>query len=411
MIQSVLGILVFIAVPCLFSEARRQISWLVVLSCLLLQFILALLLLKVPFLQSMLLAMNHVVDAIDSAAKQGASYMFGYLGGAPLPFDLNEKGSPLIIAFQVLPVVLVMSALSSVLFYWGVLQKIIQGLGLVLRKTLRLDGLESFVVAASLFFGIVETPLLVRFYFQNMPRSTLFLLLTAGMSTVAGTVMVLYATQLQGILPNPVGHILTASIISLPAAVLMAHLWVPGTVHERTPAPDMGSPASSALDALVKGSEEGIRLMLNIIGMVIVLFASVHLLDQLLQWGLGPGASLQSGIAMAFRPLVWLMGVPVQDIDRAASLLGIKVVFNEFVAYQSMAEQGRAAMSDHSNLVMVYALCGFANFASLGLIMGSIGTLAPERSRDLAQLAPKALLAGLLATCMTGAVVGLISLW
>ena len=406
--QALLGLFVFTAIPILLSESRRQISVRMIIVCLLLQFGIAWLMLKVQFVQSALLSVNSAVKVLEQAALAGSSYMFGYLGGGELPFVADGPGSSFIIAFQVLPIVLVMSALSAILFYWGVLQKVIGGLGYLLQKALRLDGLQTFSVASSVFFGIVEAPLLVRPYFESMSRSTLFLLITAAMSTVAGTVMVLYASQLEGIIANPAGHILVASLISMPAAVLFAQLWVPPVDRHEHHIPPVRSEAQSTLDALVRGTEDGVKLLLNIIGMIVVLFALIYLINAVLGALFGDGISLEYLASILFHPVVWLMGVESGDLAQAAELMSIKLIFNEFVAYQRMAELGPEALSPHSYLILIYAICGFANFASLGLVVGTISTIVPGRTAEVAYLATRALFAGLLATCMTGTVVGLL---
>ncbi|UHQ54013.1 NupC/NupG family nucleoside CNT transporter [Microbulbifer sp. YPW16] len=406
--QGLLGILVFTAIPILLSENRRAISPRMIVACLALQFAIAWVMLRVTWVQDLLLGLNSAVKVLEQAALAGSSYMFGYLGGAELPFEADGPGTSFIIAFQVLPIVLLMSALSAILFYWGILQKIIGGLGFLLQKALRLDGLQTFSVAASVFFGIVEAPLLVRPYFESMSRSTLFLLITAAMSTVAGTVMVLYASQLDGIIANPAGHILVASLVSMPAAVLFAQLWVPPADREQHHIPPVRSEAQSTLDALVRGTEDGVRLLLNIIGMIMVLFALIYLVNALLGALFGEGVTLEYLASFLFHPIVWLMGVDSADLGQAAELMSIKLIFNEFVAYQRIAELGPGALSPHSYLVLVYAICGFANFASLGLVVGTISTIVPGRTAEVAYLATRALFAGLLATCMTGTVVGLL---
>ena len=406
--QALLGLLVFTAIPILLSENRRQISVRMIIVCLLLQFGIAWSMLKIQWIQTALLSVNSAVKVLEQAALAGSSYMFGYLGGGELPFVADGPGSSFIIAFQVLPIVLVMSALSAILFYWGILQKVIGGLGYLLQKALRLDGLQTFSVASSVFFGIVEAPLLVRPYFESMSRSTLFLLITAAMSTVAGTVMVLYASQLEGIIANPAGHILVASLISMPAAVLFAQLWVPPVDREEHHIPPVRSEAQSTLDALVRGTEDGVKLLLNIIGMIVVLFALIYLINSILGALFGDGISLEYLASILFHPVVWLMGVDSADLGQAAELMSIKLIFNEFVAYQRMAELGPEALSPHSYLILIYAICGFANFASLGLVVGTISTIVPGRTAEVAYLATRALFAGLLATCMTGTVVGLL---
>ena len=406
--QALLGLFVFTAIPILLSENRRKISVRMIITCLLLQFAIAWLMLKIQWVQTALLGVNSAVKVLEQAALAGSSYMFGYLGGGELPFVADGPGSSFIIAFQVLPIVLVMSALSAILFYWGILQRVIGGLGYLLQKALRLDGLQTFSVASSVFFGIVEAPLLVRPYFESMSRSTLFLLITAAMSTVAGTVMVLYASQLEGIISNPAGHILVASLISMPAAVLFAQLWVPPADREEHHIPPVRSEAQSTLDALVRGTEDGVKLLLNIIGMIVVLFALIYLINAVLGALFGDGISLEYLASILFHPVVWLMGVDSADLGQAAELMSIKLIFNEFVAYQRMAELGPEALSPHSYLILIYAICGFANFASLGLVVGTISTIVPGRTAEVAYLATRALFAGLLATCMTGTVVGLL---
>ncbi|MEW5249408.1 NupC/NupG family nucleoside CNT transporter [Microbulbifer sp. 2201CG32-9] len=406
--QGLVGILVFTAIPILLSENRRAVSVRLIVVCLLLQFGIAMVMLKVTWVQNALLAVNSAVKVLEQAAIAGSSYMFGYLGGADLPFVADGPGSSFIVAFQVLPIVLVMSALSALLFYWGVLQRVIGALGYLLQKTLRLDGLQTFSVAASVFFGIVEAPLLVRPYFESMSRSTLFLLITAAMSTVAGTVMVLYASQLQGIVANPAGHILVASLISMPAAVLFAQLWVPPADRAEHHVPRVRSEAQSTLDALVRGTEDGVKLLLNVIGMIIVLFALIYIVNAILSSLFGDGITLEYLASILFRPIVWLMGVDTADLSQAAELMSIKLIFNEFVAYQRISELGPDALSPHSYLILIYAICGFANFASLGLVVGTISTIVPGRTAEVAYLATRALFAGLLATCMTGAVVGVL---
>ncbi len=411
-IQSILGLIVFIGLPFLFSENRKAISWKKVGVGVLLQVIFALLFLKISFLQDFFLALNSIVLMIEKATSDGASFMFGYLAGGALPFEETRQGASFIVAFRVLPIVLVMSALSAVLFHWGVLQFIVSLLSKVLQKFLKISGVQGLGVAANVFLGIVEAPLLVRPYLKNMSRSTLFVIMTAGMATVAGTVMVLYASIISKVIPNSLGHILVASLVSTPAAVIIGHLFVPGDDADLMEGDiNLKRTTQNSMDALVKGTMEGIQLLFSIVAMIIVLFAIVSLINQVLaflpEMG-GRAITLESLFSYILMPFVWMMGIPPSEVGVASELMSTKTVLNEFVSYQKMSTLGPLALSEKSRLVMTYAMCGFANFASLGLIVGSLGTLVPERRSEIAKLALKSLIAGTIATMMTGSVVNLI---
>lgn len=410
--QSILGLFIFILIPFLFSENKKAISWKKVGIGVVLQIVFALLFLKIPLLQDFFFALNQVVLMIEKATSAGASFMFGYLSGGPLPFAETAPGASFIVAFRVLPIVLVMSALSAVLFHWGVLQFIVSLLSRLLQKTLNISGVQGLGVAANVFLGIVEAPLLVRPYLMKMNRSTLFIVMTAGMATVAGTVMVLYASIISKVIPNSLGHILVASLVSTPAAVIIGHLFVPDKEDDILEGEiKLNRTTESSMDALVKGTMEGINLLLGIIAMIIVLFALVNFINQGLAFlpNLnGAPITLESLFSYFLTPFVWLMGIPWEEVRVASTLMSTKTVLNEFVSYQAMAGLAPEALSEKSRLVMTYAMCGFANFASLGLIVGSMGTLAPERRPEIVGLAMKSLVAGTLATMMTGAVVQLI---
>lgn len=408
-VQSILGLLVFIGIAFLFSEDKKSISWKKVGIALLLQITFALLFLKVPFLQNIFFALNHTVLMIEKATMAGAGFMFGYLAGAPLPFNETTPGASFIVAFRVLPIVLIMSALSAVLFHLGVLQKIVWLLSKLLQKTLNISGVQGLGVAANVFLGIVEAPLLIKPYLLSMSRSTLFIVMTAGMSTVAGTVMVLYASIISSAIPNSLGHILVASLVSTPAAILIGHLFVPGSSKDESEGEVLiKRETESMMDALVKGTMDGIQLLLSIVAMIIVLFALVHLVNQVLAFLPGGEITLEYLVSFIFIPFVWLMGISSDEVQVAANLMSTKTVLNEFVSYQKLASLAPTELSEKTRLVMTYAMCGFANFASLGLIVGSMGTLAPERRSEIVGLSFKSLVAGTLATMMTGAIVQII---
>jgi CNT family concentrative nucleoside transporter len=337
--------------------------------------------------------------------------VFGYLGGGTLPFEEPYPGASFVLAFQALPLVLVMSALSAVLFYWKVLPRMVRGFAWTLLQTLRVGGTEGLGVAANIFVGMVEAPLLIRPYLARMTRSEIFTVMTCGMATIAGTVMVLYASILGPVIPDVMGHILTASIISAPAAITVAKLMVPETeplTPGRLTAPE---PARSTMDALTKGTLQGIGLLINIVAMLIVLVAVVHLLNLALGFlpaAAGQPLTLQRILGWIMAPVVFLMGVPWSEAFTAGSLMGTKTVLNELLAYLDMSRLPAGSLSERSLLIMTYAMCGFANPGSLGIMIGGLGTMAPGRRDEIVALGWKSVLAGTLATCMTGAVVGIV---
>jgi CNT family concentrative nucleoside transporter len=405
--QAILGLAALTALAWAFSENRRATNWKSVAAGLVLQFVLALLLLKLPLFKELFLGLNSALLSLQEATRAGTSFVFGYLGGGDLPFDEKTPGGTFVLAFRALPLILVVSALSAVLFYWRILPWVVRSVAWALQKTLGIGGALGLGTAANIFVGMVESPLFIRPYLLQMSRSELFALMTTGMATIAGTVMVLYATILSQALPDAMGHILTASIISAPAAIMVARLMVPetgaGTAGELTP------PAAYAgtMDAVIRGTADGLKLLLNIVALLIVLVALVSLLNQIL--GLAGDISLQKILGWIMAPVVWLMGVPWAEAQTAGALMGTKTILNEFVAYLELAQLPKEALSEHSRLIMTYALCGFANFGSLGIMIGGMAGMAPERREEIVGLGLKSIVSGTLATCLTGTVVGLIT--
>ncbi len=411
MMQSTLGIFVFIALAWAISENRKRVSWKLVTLGFTIQFAIAFILIKISWFTVVFIRLNHLILALEAATTAGTSFVFGYLGGGQLPFPPVEAGAAYILGFRALPLILLMSALSSLLFYWNLLPVVVKGFSRVLQKTLRLGGAEGLGVGANIFLGMVESPLFIRPYLERMTRSEIFTLMTCGMATIAGTVMVIYAGLLEGMIPNGMGHILTASIISAPAAVTVAKIMIPET-QPLTPgeltAPE---PFSGAMDAITKGTLQGVTLLINIIAMLIVLVAMVHLINSVL--GLLPAIGgepmrLQRILGHLMSPVVWLMGVPWAEAPAAGNLLGIKTILNEFIAYVEMSRLPEGTLSPKSLMIMTYALCGFANPGSLGIMIGGMGTMAPSRREEIVSLGLKSIVAGTIATCMTGAVVGII---
>jgi CNT family concentrative nucleoside transporter len=410
MFQSLLGLAVFVFIAWLFSENRKKFPWKVVAAGLALQYLTALMLLHLELFQSLFLWLNSAVTALEKAMKAGTTVVFGYLGGGPLPFTEPYPGAAYLLAFRGLPLVLLISALSSLLFYWKILPRIVGFFSLCLRKTFSLGGAEGLGVAANIFVGMVESPLFIRPYLQRMTRSELFTLMTTGMATIAGTVMVLYATILGNLIPNIMGHILTASLISAPAAVVIAKVMIPETdpVTDGALEPDAG--VNGAMDAVTQGTVQGVQLLIHIVAMLIVMVALVELVNLMLAvvpCGDGP-LTLQRLAGFAFAPITWLMGIPWDEAMTAGSLLGVKTMVNEFVAYLQMAHLNPGALSQKSLIVMSYALCGFANPGSLGIMIGGMGAMAPQRRQEIVGLGLRSLLSGTLATCMTGAIAALL---
>jgi CNT family concentrative nucleoside transporter len=410
-IQSLLGFLALAAIAWILSEQRNRVNFRTVSVGLGLQIAFALLLLKLPGSQTFFLWLNGAVQAVEESTRAGTGFVFGYLGGGPLPFDEKGLGLSYILAFRGLPLVLVMSALSSLLFYWRVLPVIVRSFSWVLQRTLNMGGVEGLGTAANIFVGMVESPLLTRPYLGGISRSELFTIMTAGMATIAGTVMVLYATILNKAVPGIMGHLLTASIISAPAAVTVAKMMVPETGEPSTGKVELPAEANSSMDAITRGTIEGIKLLINIIAMLVVLVALVHLVNLLLALlpplG-GERVSLQRLLGIVMAPVTWLMGIPWAEAKTSGALMGTKTVLNELLAYLDLARLPQGALSLRSRLIMTYAMCGFANFGSLGIMIGGIGAMAPARRNEVVGLGMKSIVAGTIATCMTGAVVGIL---
>jgi CNT family concentrative nucleoside transporter len=411
-IQSVFGLVAFIFFAWTLSENRRQIPYKTIIAGITIQILIGTLLLKSSFFRNLFISLNHVILSLEDATTAGTTFVFGFLGGGDLPFTEKTPGSSFILAFRSFPLVLVISALSSLLFYWRILPFVIKGLSRMLKKTMNLGGAEGLGVAANIFVGMVEAPLLIRPYLSKMTRSEIFTLMTCGMATIAGTVMVLYASILKGTIPDIMGHILTASIISAPAAIVVSKTMIPETCRPTSGEIYPSGKVISAMDALTKGTIQGIQLLINIIGMIIVLVACVHLINIII--GLlpeinGQPITLQGILGLLMAPVAWLMGIPWDEAITAGSLLGTKTILNEFIAYIDMSHLPPGVLSEKSLIIMTYALCGFANPGSLGIMIGGLGSIAPDKRNEIISLGFRSIIAGTIATCMTGAIAGIVS--
>ncbi|MBW2504180.1 MAG: nucleoside:proton symporter [Deltaproteobacteria bacterium] len=409
--QGIIGLLFLFCMALFASEQRRDIRWRPIIVGFFLQFFLAILLLKVPASRHVFVILNQIVLALEKATISGTTVVFGYLGGGQLPFEEISKGSSFILAFKSLPVVLLVSALSSLLFYLGILPLIVKTGSRLLSRSMGVGGALGISSAANVFVGMVEAPLLIRPYLLKMSRGELFAVMTCGMSTVAGTVLVLYASILQSSLPDALGHILTASLISAPAALSVALILVPHTGDQTTGELVPPNLAHGTVDAIVLGTLDGLKLLLNIVAMLIVFVALVGLVNQVFSYLPmldGAPLTLQRILGWFFAPIAWTLGIHWQECAAVGSLLGTKTILNEFIAYLDLANMGPDVLSDRSRLIATYALCGFANFGSLGIMLGGLSAMIPERRKEIVGLGLKSILSGTMATCLTGTVVGII---
>jgi CNT family concentrative nucleoside transporter len=408
--QSGIGLLGLALLAWVLGGCRRGVSWRVVVAGLALQIGLAAALLHIPPLRAAFALIGRAVSALAEATKQGTSLVFGYLGGGPLPFAEPFPGASFILFFQALPLVLVVGALSALLYHWRVLPILVSGMSRALRRAFGIDGATGFATAANVFVGMVEAPLLIRPWLARLSRSGLFVVMTAGLATISGNTLVVYALMIAPVVPDAAGQLLVASLISAPAAVLVALVMMPETqaaaVVEaaEAPAPRL---YDSSMEALVRGTGDGLQLLLGIMAMLIVFVALVALANMVVT----PltGTTLQAIAGWLFWPLAHAMGVPAEHAATVATSLGVKVVVNEFVAYLGLASSGGLGLDERSRLILTYALCGFTNFGSVGIMLGGMTAMCPERRADIVKLGLPALVSASIACCMTGAVVGLLT--
>jgi CNT family concentrative nucleoside transporter len=412
-LQSVLGIAAILGFAWAISENRHAVSWRRAIGGLAITCALAVVFLKIPPMTAAFVSVNHAIEAIGAATRAGTSFVFGYVGGGALPFELKIPGAEFVLAFQALPIVLVMSVLTTLLFYWRVLPVIVRGFSWALERSMGVGGAVGLSTAANIFVGMVEAPLFIRPYLARLSRSELFVVMTGGMAGIAGTVLVIYVQFLAPTIPGAAGHFIIASVLGAPAAVFLAQMMVPDEGGVRSDGHALIQPvAESSIDAIARGTVAGLELLLNIIAMLIVFVALVHLLNALL--GLlpavgGEAITLQRILGFVMAPVCWLIGIPAAQAQTAGTLMGVKTVLNEFIAYFEMSKLSPEALDPRSRLIMLYAMCGFANFGSLGIMIGGLTTMAPERRGDILSLGMKSIVSGTLATLLMGAIVGVLS--
>ena len=411
--QSLTGIALVIGLCWLMSEGRLRFPWKLAIGAVLVQALLIVALFGLPALRAGLTGVGHAVDGLSASTQAGVAFVFGFLAGTPAqPYPLTDPGSLFVFAFRVLPVILVVCALAALLWHWRILRWITQGFGVLFEKTMGLRGAPALATAATVFMGQVEGPIFIRSYLANLSRSELFLLIAVGMSCVSGSTMVAYATILKDVLPNAAAHVLTASIISAPAGVLLARIVVPRNPASEQPQDLDPGPAKtyeSSIDALIKGTSDGLQIVLNVGATLIVFVALVAMVNGIL--GMFPpvaGAplSVERGLGLVFAPLAWSMGVAWADAPTAGSLLGVKLVLTEFTAFFRLAAVPAGEIAERTRVIMTYALCGFANIASVGINVAGYTVLVPERRQEVIGMVWKAMFTGFLATCLTAAIVG-----
>ena len=413
-LQSAFGICAIIALAWLFSERRREFPWRVVLTGVVIQISLAAIFLNVPIMRDALLSLNVVVEAIQFATKAGTSFVFGYIGGSDqVPFTITNPAAMGNFAFQILPSLMVIGALSALAWHWRVLPAFVAAMSWALRRTLGIGGAVGVSCGANVFLGTIESPLLIKPYLDRLTRSELFIVFSCGMANASGTILVFYAFVLGPVVgPSALGHIIIASLLSLPASIVIALVMIPG--KETTPADSgVGHSYHGNMDAVARGTTDGLAMFLQIIAMLVVMVALVELANYMLGvfgdvWG--APLTFQRMAGWAFAPVAWAIGIPWDEALDAGRLLGLKFILNEVFAYLEQARIQSVspdALSARTDLMMLYALCGFANFSSVGITIAGVTVLAPNRRQEIVQLAQRSLISGTLASLMVGATIGL----
>jgi len=401
-LQSIFGILSILLIAYIFSEAKKTIVFKSILIAISIHLILAIMFLNLPIFKDMFMMLNKLVLALETATTAGTSFVFGYLGGGAAPFEITNENSMFILTFKALPIVLIMSVISYLLYYYRILPLIVKTFSFFIEKIIKIRGATGISVAANAFVGMLEASLLIKPYIKDMTRGELFSVMVAGMSTIAGTVMLLYAAIIGNTIPNAMGHILTASVLNVISSLIISMIMIPHNSDKQQNKISFPKMADSPMDAIIKGTSDGIKLLVNIIAILIVLIALVNLINQIIQ-----PLSLQSILGVIMAPLAFLMGIPISEVMTAGSLMGTKVILNSLIAYIDLLNLPADALQEKSQLIMIYAMCGFANIGSLGIMVGGMTTMAPEKRSEIISLGMKSLFAGVLATSFTAAVVGL----
>ncbi len=408
--RSLMALALIVLVAWLLSENKRRFPFLLTLGALGLQAGLVLALFALPDSEAALGAIDGVVGGLASATDKGTAFVFGYLGGAPeqQPFPIRSEGNLFIFGFRVLPLILVISALSALLWHWRILKWITHGFGFLFQRTMGLTGPSALAVAANIFMGMVESPIVIRAYLDRLTRSELFLMMVVGLATVAGSTMVAYVLILQDTLPNAAGHILVASIISAPAGILLARIIIPEDKSGAHLEPGVELKYESSIDAITRGVQDGVMVAVNVAAMLMVFVAFVWIVNNMLAMAPdvnGAPLTLQRIFGYVFAPVAYLIGLPWAESQQGGAILGSKLFLTEFIAYIELGAIPVDALSERSRMILTYAICGFANVASVGIMTGGMTVLMPQRRAEIFALAWKSLAPGFMATLMTAAVV------
>lgn len=409
-IQSLIGIVALILIAIPFSESIQKIKVKFIIYALLIQTSLAFILLEIPFISSFFDVMSMAVESLRLSAIEGSSFVFGYLGGGEAPFEVSNNQNLPIFAFTFLPMLIFLSALSALLWHWKILPFLIKLLAKLFEKPLDAKGPIGLAATANIFLGQLEAPLLIKPYLNKMNQRDLLIIMTVGMSTIAGSVMVLYITWLDDKFTGVIGHFLTASILSVPAAIMFSNILIPSAQTELKTAKEDMNMYESSMDAISVGTKDGLNMFLSVIASLIVFLSLVALADFIL--GIFPNVygepiSLQRIAALIFAPMAWFMGIPFAEIVPAGNLLGTKTIFNELIAFNDLRDLDTNILSERSQLIMLYGICGFANISSVGILLGGLSAICPDIRGTLLKIAFRALFAATLASCLTGTVVSL----
>jgi len=408
--RAAIAVVVIIAACWLLSENKRRFPIWLTLGAVATQAGLVVAVFSIPNSAGLLSGVSAAFDGLASASDRGAQFVFGHLSGGPAPFATQPEGTPapFIFGFRVLPLILVISALSALLWHWRILEWITRLFGLLFEKTLGLGGASALAVAANLFMGMIESPLVIRGYLDKLSRSELFLMMVVGLATVAGSTMIAYAVILGPVLPNAAAHVLIASIISAPAGILLARIIIPEAADAKPPDYDLTLKYENSMDAITRGVQDGIMVAVNVAGFLIVFVAFVWIANNLLALAppiLGEPITLQRIFGLVFAPVAYMIGIPAGEANAAGNVLGTKLFLTEFIAFIELAAVPETVISERTRMILTYAVCGFANVASVGIMTGGLTALMPARRSEVLSLAWKALIPGFLATLMTAAVV------
>lgn len=408
--RSLLAVVVIIGVAWIFSEKKTRFPFLLVIGALALQVALVLLFFGIPNSRALLSGINNVVGALADATQHGSQFVFGPLAGGDQPWLMPPGGQPpFIFGFRVLPVILVICTLAALLWHWGILKWITSFFGMIFSRTMGLSGPLALGVSANIFMGMVESAMVVRAYLDKLSRSELFVLMSVGLANVSGSTMVAYALILANVLPNAAGHVLVASIISAPAGVLLGRVMIPeekGALKSRDYSSDLKY--GSTMDALARGVHDGTMVVVNVAAFLIAFVSLVWIVNNAMFYLPllnGQHVTLQLLFGYAFAPVAWLIGIPWSEAHAAGGILGTKLFLTEFVAFIDLGHIPPEAMSERTRMLLTYAVCGFANVASVGILSGGLTALMPERRTEILALAWRALLPGFMATLMTASIV------